>query len=60
MHEENLLSSWLTEDLVGREQRKDGEQKLREEDSSSGKREVEREEEKTVLVKRRCIDLFSM
>ena len=60
MHEENLLSSWLTEDLVSREK------KERTESKSSGRRTAaaergrrwREEEEKTVLVKRRCIDPF--
>ena len=59
MHEDNFLSSWLREDVVGTGRRKDREQKVREEESRSGKTKVEREEEKTVIVKRRCVDHFS-
>ena len=44
--------------MVG-DRKKDREQKLREEESRSGKREVEREEEKTVDVQRECVDNFS-
>ena len=41
-----FLSSWLREDLEGiEERRKDMDKKAREEESRSGKREVEREEE---------------
>ena len=58
MHEENFLSSCLREDVVGTERRKDRRHKVREEESRSGKRQVEREQEKTVVVKRRCVDHF--
>ena len=39
MHEEKFLSSWLWEDVEGKEQEKDAKQ----EESKSGKREVEGE-----------------
>ena len=41
------------------ERRKDMDKKAREEESRSGKRELEREEEKTVI-KRRCVNLISI
>ena len=41
------------------ERRKDREEHVREGESRSGKREVEREEEKTFVVKRNCVDPFS-
>ena len=58
MHEENFLSSWRRADLVGKEQRKDKEEKVREEESGSGKREGAREGEETVVVERRCVNFF--
>ena len=52
MHEK-ILSSWLKEDVEGMDEgRKDGEERF------SGKRKVEREEERTVGVERRCVGLF--
>ena len=49
MHEENFLSSWLREDVEGiEERRKDREERAGEEESRSGRRMVEREEENTV------------
>ena len=59
MHEENFLSSWLREEVVGSERGKDREQKVREEESRGCERKVEREEEKTVVVKRKVVDRFS-
>ena len=59
MHEENFLGSWLREDVEGKEEgRKDREETVREEESRSGKRDVEREGGETV-VKRRCETPFS-
>ena len=55
MHEEHFLSSWLREDVEGR---KDREEKAREEESRNGKRKVGREEEKAVVVTRRCRPCF--
>ena len=52
MHEDNFFSSWLREDVEGIEE-------VRQEESRSGKREVEREEEKSVVVKRPCVNPFS-
>ena len=36
MHEENFLSSWLREDLVGEEARRDEDKEIREEVKSKG------------------------
>ena len=53
MHEEKFLSSWLRKDVEGiEERREDREHKVREDESRSGRRKVEREE-KTVGVKRK-------
>ena len=58
-HEETFLSSWLEGGCEGiEERRKDIENKSREKESRSGKREVERDEEKTVVVKRWCVNPF--
>ena len=60
MHEENFISSWLREDVEGMEERrKDIEKKVGGEESRSSKREVEREDEKTVVLKRGCVNPFS-
>ena len=56
---EFFLGNWLKEDLEGIEKRKETEKKFREEESRCVKREVEREEEKTVVVKRRCVTPLS-
>ena len=41
MHEEHFSSSWLREDVGGKEERrKDREEKVREEESRSGKRQL--------------------
>ena len=57
MHADNFLSSWLREDVESREERrKDMEKKTREEESRSGKRGVEREEEKTIVVKKKLCE----
>ena len=48
MHEEHILCSWLREHVEGTvERRKNMNKYAREEESKSGKREVERENEKT-------------
>ena len=58
MHEENCPSTWLREDVESTEERRnDMDKEAREEESMSGKRVVQREEEKTV-VKRRCVNRF--
>ena len=60
MHEEHFSSSLLRDDVEGiKEGRRDTEEKVGEEESRSGKRELVREEEKTVVVKRRCVKPFS-
>ena len=59
VHEENFQSSWLRKDVEGIEERKkDRKEKFGGEESKSETREVERKEEKTVVVERRCVDLF--
>ena len=59
MHEEDFQSSWLREDVEGiKERRKDNDEKARAEESRSGNRKVEREEEK-MGIKRRCVNLIS-
>ena len=59
MHEEHFPCSWLREDVESiEEKRKDMDKEARGEESISGIREVEREEEKTV-VKRRCDNQLS-
>ena len=58
MHEENFLSSWLREDVEGKEERKKMEKEAREVECRGGKRKEEKEEEATVVEKRRC-DTFS-
>ena len=58
VHEDNSLSSWLREEVEGTAQRKNMNKEAREEESKSGKREVEREKEKTVI-KRRCVNALS-
>ena len=59
MHEENFLSSWLREDVKEGKAKMQGWRKEAGEDKDKhGKREVEREEEKTVI-KRRCVNPFS-
>ena len=66
MHEDNFLSSWLREDLEGKEERRkkviervrEGERKTvtREEERE---REGEKEENDTVSAKRRCVGFVS-
>ena len=57
MHEENSPSSWLREDVEGMEERerererRTERKKAGEEESRSGNRRVDREEEKPVVVK---------
>ena len=59
LHEENFLINWLREDVESTEERrKRREEKVREQENRSGERMVEREEEKTVGVRRRCVDFF--
>ena len=55
MHEENFLSSWVECTEEGRKKRNT---EAKEEESKSGKREVVREDEKTVI-KRRCVNPLS-
>ena len=58
-HEERFLSSWLREDLVGKEKRRDREEKVREEEGKSGKRESWREKRrKRLLLKEGMSNLF--
>ena len=59
-HEENVLSRWPREDVEGMEERrKDMDNKAREEESRSGKREVEREkEENGCCEKKVCESVF--
>ena len=59
VHEENFLSSWPREDVEDTvEGRKNMNKEAREEESKSGKREVERKEVKTV-VKRKWVNPLS-
>ena len=68
MHEENFLSSWLREDLVGKEERrKEVDEKITEGESKKrgkekGKRgiEMEKEDNETGTVKRRCEGFVSV
>ena len=66
MHEENFLSSWLREGLVGKEEgSKKEDKKIREEVKKKGKREEEenregeKEEIEVVRVRSRCIESIS-
>ena len=59
MHEENFLSKLGQEGFGRHRKRRTDRKNVREEESRSGKREVEREEEKTVVVKRRCVTPLS-
>ena len=60
MHEESVLSSWLREDG---EDKKEGhmeaDRETKEEMSKQRTREEEKEENKTVTVKRRCVNPVS-
>ena len=64
MHEENFVSSWLREDLVGKKDRRRKEDKKiiegvkrQEKRQEEEKREGEKEENETVIVRRRCVNL---
>ena len=58
-NEDNFFSSWPMQDVVGTEEgRKTIDEEVKEEECKSGNREVEREEEKTVI-KRRCVNPLS-
>ena len=46
MHEENFLSSWLREDVDGKEEREKMNKEAAEEESNCGKRDVDVEREK--------------
>ena len=64
MHDENFLSSWLREDLVGKEERRKEDKKLREEVEKKEKREEEQKregekEENEIVRVKRYIDSFS-
>ena len=57
MHEEKFLSSWLREDVDGIEEGRTERKRLERRKVGVVRRMVEREEEKTVVVKRRCDNL---
>ena len=48
MHEENFLSSWLREDLIGEEERRKEDKRIREEFNRKRKREGEEGQDETV------------
>ena len=59
MHEEKLCNCWLRDDVKeGKVEVQGWRKEAREDDNKNGKREVEREDEKTVI-KKRCVKLFS-
>ena len=60
VHEENFLSSWLRKDGKNKEEIiMEVDKETKEETSKKRKREVEKEENETVIVERRCVNSVS-